>query len=226
MSAVLVPVAEIQEQTALWPLTAAELEVADQPSLERAGELLQDIKTLRAEIARFCDPVIEATHKAHKAAVAQKRELDADLVEADQIIRLKVGRYTDQQRQLERQAAAQALAVQRAALQQAEHDAAKLRAAGDHAAAELVVVAAEIASTPPAPAPAAKAKGVSTPERWHAEVTDLAALVRAIAEGRAPLSLVQPNMTALHGMARALKDQLGLPGVVARREVGVSVRRG
>ena len=58
-----------------------------------------------------------------------------------------------------------------------------------------------------------KVTGISTREVWKAEVTDLAALVKAIAEGKAPLALVQANTTVVGQQARSLKQDFVAPGI-------------
>jgi hypothetical protein len=48
---------------------------------------------------------------------------------------------------------------------------------------------------------------------WGAEVRDIKALCRAIAEGKASPNLVTPNMPALNKLATALKETMNVPGV-------------
>ena len=66
-----------------------------------------------------------------------------------------------------------------------------------------------VAATPAAP----KVSGLSFRETYKAEVTDMRALVQAVASGAQPITLLQANQTALDGMARALKEALAIPGV-------------
>ena len=67
-----------------------------------------------------------------------------------------------------------------------------------------------VATTMPPPA---KVSGVSFRETWTAEVTDFRALVKAVAEGRAPLSLVQADESALGQYARSTRGTQKVPGV-------------
>ncbi len=48
---------------------------------------------------------------------------------------------------------------------------------------------------------------------WKAEVTDLKALCRAVAEGKAPIQCVEANMTFLDKQAKAFEGALDIPGV-------------
>ena len=77
--------------------------------------------------------------------------------------------------------------------------------------------------TPPIQA-APKVEGVSFRDLWSAEVTDLLALARAVADGVVAPTLLIPNQPALNKMAVALKGELRIPGVVARCERISAVR--
>jgi hypothetical protein len=70
-----------------------------------------------------------------------------------------------------------------------------------------------------------KIAGQSVSERWHAEVVDLLALVKAVAEGRAAITFLEPNMPALNKQAQSLKRAMNLPGVKAVPETTISQRR-
>ena len=48
---------------------------------------------------------------------------------------------------------------------------------------------------------------------WKHQVTDLMALVKAVAAGQAPLTAIQANDVFLGQQARSLKDALRIPGV-------------
>ncbi|KKK55451.1 hypothetical protein LCGC14_3074400, partial [marine sediment metagenome] len=77
----------------------------------------------------------------------------------------------------------------------------------------------------PTAAPAeAPAGAVHIRTTWHAEVTDLAELARACADGKQPIGLLQPDMAVLNQIARTLKHHLDIPGVKAVAEEGVAAR--
>lgn len=112
-----------------------------------------------------------------------------------------------------RKEAADAAAAGRAA------EAAKLAARADTAADKgaskaqelqqraASVVAPVVSREPP------KVAGISGRENWYAECTDLMALVKAVAEGRAPISFVVANDKLLGQQARSLKKQFVCDGV-------------
>lgn len=68
-------------------------------------------------------------------------------------------------------------------------------------------------------------KGLSISKRYKAEVTSMALLCRAIAEGKIPAAYVEPNMTKLNARARADELGLNIPGVKAVEDHVASQRR-
>ena len=69
-----------------------------------------------------------------------------------------------------------------------------------------------------------KPTGISTRVNWKAELVDIKALCKAVADGTWPVNLVAANMPALNQMARAAKNNLNIPGVRAISEQVVSRR--
>lgn len=59
---------------------------------------------------------------------------------------------------------------------------------------------------------------------WKGKVVDKMTLVKAVAEGRLPLNLVEPNMTAIQGVARELKRAQVVGGIEIWEDVGTVVR--
>jgi hypothetical protein len=129
---------------------------------EAAGGLLTSIKALRGRIAESCDPVIDAAHKAHKAACAQKRDLEAPLVEAEGILKPRIATYLDaeERRRREEEARLQAEA-QKAAEDAALAEAAALEMAGDREAASAVIEAPVVAPVVVLPRKPPKVDGVA-----------------------------------------------------------------
>lgn len=63
-----------------------------------------------------------------------------------------------------------------------------------------------------------KVKGIAKQEYFWAEVTDLPALLTAVASGEIPQEAVTPNIPYLNKTAQALKHSLKWPGVTVRSE--------
>lgn len=74
--------------------------IKDEDDFEMAAIILRKIKAARAWVAERFDPVIQATDKAHKAALAQKNELDMPLKIQEAAIKNAIGAWSmaDKQR--------------------------------------------------------------------------------------------------------------------------------
>lgn len=107
---------------------------------------------------------------------------------------------------------------------QLEEQAAKHRETGREGRAETLERRAEAVEAPTvAPADLPKG-GVHLRQTWKAEVKDLKALARAVADGTAPEVYLMANMVELNRMAREMKGDLQIPGVEAVAEEGVAAR--
>jgi hypothetical protein len=69
-----------------------------------------------------------------------------------------------------------------------------------------------------------KMKGEVNRGTWYAEVTDLKALIRDIADGNVPLEVFIPNQKFLNTKARDLRQGLNYAGVVAKRKTKTTFR--
>ena len=189
------------EQVETRALTTAEeartIMVADQHSLDRAGEVLSTIKGLRAEIASVFGPIIDKAHKAHKEAVAQRNKVEAPLKAAEKALKGAVLVYTIEQQDKAAEVEQVATEMEEAGL-------------GDLAFREHV--------------PAPKTAGVATSGRWHAEVTDFMDLIRTVATGFTPSEALLPNMVYLNKQAVEKHEKFVIPGVKPVREGSVSVK--
>jgi hypothetical protein len=207
----------------------ATLQVIDQPSFDRAGLMLRTVKDYLKRVGEVLDPIIRAAHEAHKLAVEQKRKLDAPALSAELTLKRALAGHEERERQRVREAEQQADAIRRQLEEEAKLKAAlEAEARGDDKGAEQILEA----PTPPAPiivptvvGPALpKTEGVSFKTTYRAEVVDLRALVDAIAGGKASVAYVLPNLPALNQAARALKEELRIPGVRVIPERVTAVR--
>lgn len=124
----------------------------------------------------------------------------------------------------------------RAAEQRAAQEAARAEAERLRAEQEALAAMAEQCGDPetaedlrgqhvhvPVAAPVA-ADGTWTTTRWHAELTDIIALCKAVADGTAPAELVQINQPAANRMASALRDAVSYPGLRFVSATSLAVR--
>lgn len=226
---------ELESQALAWPGRAQALTVTDQISHDRAADMVIEVVTLRRRIEEFWKPIKGAAKKAHQTAVdAEKRLLDP-LQKAEAALKTGIGEWERRQKWLRQEEQRQLEEAQRQADEEARI--ARAHAAAANGAAQEAIE--EILETPVVQAAAvvaptfAKAKGVATRTVWHAEVTDLRALCRAIADGKVAVvdgavaipPLVQANLPVLNQMARALKENFAVPGCRAVAETDVAVRK-
>jgi hypothetical protein len=97
----------------------------------------------------------------------------------------------------------------------AEKTAAQCEEKGDTWTAAEIRENVPVVSAPVLANTKVKVAGISTRTTWSGEVTDKMALIKAVAEGRAPATLLDVNMPALNQMARALKGEMSYPGTKA-----------
>lgn len=227
----------------------AALAVVDDPTFTQAGEWLRTIKGYLGRVAEVFDPIVDAAHRAHKVAVEQRKGLLTHALDAERTLKARMALYEQEQERKRREAEA-AAARERARLEAEERarvaaeqrrlqaeaeeqrlvEAVKAEQAGDKDAAERLVAApVEVAPVVPKPVfvppvvavQAPRVEGVSFRDEWSAEVVDLSALVKAVAGGTVPLTVIKADQVALNGLARSLREAMSIPGVkaVSRRVV-------
>lgn len=219
-------VKKLEEKALAWPERAAAIIIRDQDTYDQAAELVVQIVGLRKQVVDHHKPIKEAAHLAHKAAVDAEKKLLEPLQHAESTIKRAIGEWDAEQQRRRREEQERLEAVQR----KADEEARLALAAEAEANGATEETVSEILETPVvAPVAVAtptyqRANGVATQQRWRAEVTDIKALCRAIADGKASLNLVQANMPALNSMARAMRQTFNIPGCKAVAETAVAVR--
>ena len=204
--------------------------VKDQVSLTAANQVFLDIKGLRKKIEDTFSPIISAAHRTHQEAIAQRKKIEEPLIVAEKYLNGQVTAYhqeIEKKRREEEEIARQEAVKAEMARRKAEEDdrirqAAELEAAGATEEAEALVNETVEENQkpievyiPPPPTPKVELEGATVKTYWQAEVTDLRALCRAVADGKAAIACVEPNMTVLNAQARALKKEMAIPGVRA-----------
>ncbi len=195
---------------------AKSLTIVDDATYTRAGEILTLVAGLRKEITAFFSPLKSKAAAAHKAICDAEKQKLAPVAEAESAVKRALVSYESEQERKRRELEAKLREEARKAEQEARAlEAAQLKEQGEVELAERVLEAPSVAPTVVLPKSTPRVAGVSFREVWSAEVTDLVALCRAIADGTQPASLVEPNTTALNGLARSLKGAMAVPGVRA-----------
>lgn len=180
-----------------------------------AAETLKSVKGRQSELKSLRETITKPMLVALEAARALFRQPEATLASAEQLLKGAMSAFDERQeserREAQRRLDEAAERERRKLEQQAERAAAK----GDaDKAAELQERAAMVVA-PIAQQDRPAVAGVSRRETWRAEVTDLRALVRAIADGHVPLTAVEANQKFLNNQARALRSEMRYPGVRA-----------
>ena len=227
-------VTALEQQSTSLTTDALALVVTDHASYESAGEFLRAIATYIRRVGDVLDPIVEANHRAHKVAVAQRDALLKPAMGAKRVLGDRMAAWdqtqAEQRRAAEQVAQRERQRLERAAYEQAEGEqrrlqaeaedrrlaeAAAMEARGDGAAAVRLLDAPlpvpTVAPAPvfvPAPVPPAppKAEGVSYREVYEFEVVD-AALV--------PREYWMIDEKKIGGVVRALRAATHIPGVRA-----------
>ena len=207
---------------------ANEIVVIDQASYELAGSQLKNLMAWFKRLDAVAEEWVGEKYKEYKT---RRKEADTILAPPQKAIeKLKGGlcwfmaeeerKRREHQRQLEEEARKQGEAAKLEAAVEAEDE-----GVPDEIVNQILDAPMPIAPVV-APVTYDKVQGIGTRETWSARVTDLRALARAFAEGHPglPPDALQPNMAALNRLARTMKSALSIPGLVAEKEDGVTVR--
>lgn len=217
---------EIAIQTTSMSLKqlAEDFQVINNDTYTQANEIGRALKAARKQVDDFMDPIVESAHKAHKTALAKKKELAAPLEEAQAVIdRKQVTWYKAEQARIRAEQERALEEARRKAEEEALATAQALQDAGLHEAAEEALDAPVILKGIVTPV-MERAEGTSYREIWSAEVVDLMTLVSAVAAGQAPIAYLMPNTAALNATARAMKGAVKIPGVMFKAETSIARR--
>lgn len=72
----------------------SEVEVSSQESYESAANSLFAIAELRSEVEETFSVTVQAAHQEHKRAVAERKNFDEPLAEAERVLREKIAAFT------------------------------------------------------------------------------------------------------------------------------------
>lgn len=226
---------EVRDEALTWPDRARAAVITDTASYTAAADLLLGVKALRKRIAETFDPHVKRAFEAHRALTREKADAEAPLTEAERIVKdalVAYDREQERQRQ-EAQRKADEEARRREEDERLALAAAMEKEGNEYGDAALVREAEALIAAPPPPvvaAPVAKATpkvaGVSYRTTYSAQVTDIVALIRFVAANPTHVALLTPNITALNGQARSLKQSMRIPGVrvVESRDVAAGGR--
>lgn len=131
-------VTDLEPKALTWKGQADGLVVWDQQTYNGAAELLKGIKALRDEAETHHRPVIEAAHKAHKAACDALNRIDRPLSEAERLIKDKTAAFLQAEEQKRRQLQMEAEAEARRRQAEIDRQEREARAAEEKVRAEAL----------------------------------------------------------------------------------------
>lgn len=195
-----------------------------------AQSTLKELKRRRAAIHEKFDPPVRAAHTAWKAAKDLYNFFVNPFDQAEVIIKRKVVTFEEQERRKREEEARLAEAKrQEAERKEREKLEAQAKAAeekGKTEKAEALREKAETVTVAPSftPPPPPQVKGTAFKKTWRATVTDKMALIREVAAGNLPHTVLDVNPSVLNGLAKTWKDTRKFGGVDFREETDMSVR--
>jgi hypothetical protein len=216
----------IVEETSAAERIAAEIVISTREDYDRADALVGAWRAIEKNIDATFKPIVDSISGSltlvrqkrdeHKVPIARARGLiDPKMI----AFRREEARLEEIERQ-KREAEARKIAEEARAAEIAEAKKRKDKEAAKQLAAAPLNV--PVVSHPP-PKPKGSG-GTFTRENWSAEVVNFMDLVKAVAKGKAPAECLQPATTFLNAQARALKGNLKIPGVAAKKTESQGVR--
>ncbi|MDA8112094.1 MAG: hypothetical protein M0T83_06550 [Nitrospiraceae bacterium] len=216
----LVTVEEVEQRALTLPEKADHIKIMDADTFKEAAEFTLTLRAIKKEIDNTFDPIVKKAHEAHKEAVSQKKKVMEPVEQAQKVIDRKIGDFHAEE---ERKRKVEEDRLRKEAEEQARkeeedrrlQEASRLEQEGNSEMAEALLeapIAPPVVVLPKVETQAPKVEGLSVSKVYKGEVLSLPQLVQAVAQGRAPIGLIEVNQTALNGMARALKEAFSVPG--------------
>lgn len=208
---------QLQKETSIAKATAADVVVDSHGSFENAGLFLVNIKTIRKNIAETFDHLIKSAHDQHKSIIAEKKKHDTPLNDAERIVKLKMGTYTQEQERIARQEQQRKEREAREAEETrrlAEAEALEKEGRTEEAE-QLIEEPIHVPVAPPPPPP--KAEGVSMRKTYSYEISDESKIPRGYMVPNSPL--IGSTVRNQHEAAETL-----IPGIKVNVTTGVSAR--
>lgn len=195
----------------------------------RGAHLLQLLKGMRKRVADEFGEMVSQAHKAHRAAVAVRKKIDTPLADGEQHLKTLLAGFMSEAKHLGEADHTSRLETATALAEVARKSRADdLRASGDVRGADAVMAGPLIVPPVVRREVVPDINGISYRTRWAATVTDMGALVGACVANPEWLRLLKVNQTELDKLAKALRNNLDVPGVsvTERKEVAVTATEG
>ena len=195
---------------------AAEIVVRDAESYQMAGETWKSLTALEKRIKAYWEDDVTTALKLHRSLVAKRDAMLGPVGEQKKTLGIGMKSFEDEQERIRLAEQSRLMAEARKVAEEAALAQAVILEQNGHKAAAEAVIAAPV--VPPAvyvPKTTPTGFGNATRRTWGAEVTDMMALVKAVAAGTVPIQAIEANLVFLNQQARALKSAVQYPGVRA-----------
>jgi hypothetical protein len=181
-----------------------------------AGDLLEKCKRLRTRAEDRFAETVAAWFKGHRASSAARNTLTDPITRFETIIKTQWSAYKrkkdaeaeTERKRLEEEAKAKAEATKL-------DTAIAFEAAGQQSEADAIIndPTPAVIVTPAAAPSVPKVEGISTTRKYRGVITDPKAIIRSVAAGQAPDTLVAPDQSAINKFAQATKGSMIVPGI-------------
>lgn len=191
---------------------------------DEAVEFLRDIKGRKQDLEKQKKLITAPLRQAMNALLALFKEPEQHLNDAENGTKRAMVAYQKQLREAAEAEAARRRDEAEKERKKLEARADKLEEKGKAEQAEALREQAETVQAPVVYAGIPKSQGIQTRTYWRAEVTDLMALVKAVAAGEQPITYLEANQSTLNAAAKASKKSANIPGVRVYSEDGIAAR--
>lgn len=201
--------------------------IEDESQYVFAAMKLKEATAVIAAKTAYMQPNIDRAYAAHKRLTGVRARLLQPFEDAKEHYGSLVFNFQIEQKKAK---ARKEEAERAAALKQQEADrAAQATQLADEGRIDEGLAVLETPVTPVIPVTIAssvpKIKGIGTAsEKYVGEVSDLMALVKGVAEGKAPLQILKVDQSALDKLCGVYREAMSFPGVTLKRKTGGSVR--
>lgn len=190
------------------------ISIIDAETYENAAAELAKVKAVSKKIDEERKELTRPYDDAKAEVMAYVRPFTEALARVEGELKRGLIAYETEQENKRKLAEAEAAERARKAQDALQNRAEKAEASGHVEKAEALREQATtmVYAAPASVAAPPKVKGLSSKKTYTAEVTDLMELVKAVAEGRAPIKALQADQKFLNQMATAMKDDYSIPG--------------
>jgi hypothetical protein len=205
---------------------SAQVERGEVTNAETAGQMTDLVKIAKSQYKRAEDArktLVKPLNDHVKWINSQFKSTTNELNQIETTGKRKIGAW---QREEEKRQRAVAEAARKQAEEEALATAERAERDGNTTAVDTALDSATSIPEPPRSAPTrGRFGGVASSRKvWKGEVTDLKALLRAIADDQAPASIAPVDQNSLNRLARNARGDSDIPGVRFYEDTSVQIR--